>query len=173
MTATAKIKTEDVKKLRETTGAGVMDCKEALAKSGGDFNKAMAILKEKGLRIAEKKSARVAKAGLISSYVHHDSRIGVLVELNCETDFVARTDDFKKLSRDLTLQVASANPKYLKKEDAPKDLTEEEIKHLCLFEQAFIKDPALTIKDYVTQVIAKTGENIIVRRFARFQLGEE
>ncbi len=172
MTATAKIKTEDVKKLRETTGAGVMDCKEALAKSSGDFNKAMAILKEKGLKIAEKKAARTAKAGLISSYVHHDSRIGVLVEVNCETDFVARTDDFQKLCRDLALQVASASPKYLKREDAPKDLPEDEIKYHCLFEQAFIKDPALTIKDIVTQVIAKTGENIIVRRFVRYQLGE-
>jgi elongation factor Ts len=172
MTATAKIKTEDVKKLRETTGAGVMDCKEALAKSGGDFSKAMAVLKEKGLKIAEKKAARTAKAGLVSSYVHHDARIGVLVEVNCETDFVARTDDFQKLCRDLSLQVASASPKYLKKEDAPKDLSEEEIKQTCLFEQAFIKDPALTIKDYVTQIIAKTGENIIVRRFVRYQLGE-
>jgi len=173
MTATTNVKADDVKKLRDATGAGFMDCKEALAKSGGDFNKAIAVLKERGLRIAEKKSTRVAKAGLISSYVHHDARIGVLVELNCETDFVARTDDFQKLSRDLALQVASANPKYLKREDAPKDLNEDEIKHYCLFEQAFIKDAALTIKDYVTQVIAKTGENIVVRRFIRFQLGEE
>ena len=173
MTATAKIKTEDVKKLRESTGAGVMDCKEALANSGGDVNKAMAILKEKGLKIAAKKADRVAKAGLISSYVHHDARIGVLVEVNCETDFVARTDDFQKLCRDLALQVASTSPKYLKKEDASKDLTEDEIKHLCLFEQEFIKDPSLKIKDYVTQIIAKTGENIVVRKFIRFQLGEE
>lgn len=169
---TTTVKTEDVKKLRESTGAGVMDCKEALSKSGGDVNKAMAILKEKGLKTAEKKSGRVAKAGAVHSYIHHDSRIGVLVEVNCETDFVARTDDFQKLVRDLALQVASANPKYLKKEDAPKDLSDEEIKQLCLFEQAFIKDPALSIKDYVTGVIAKTGENIVVRRFIRYQLGE-
>ena len=170
---TVAIKAEDVKKLRETTGAGFMDCKEALAKSGGDFNKAIAALKEKGLKIAEKKSTRAVKAGSICSYVHHDSRIGVLVEVACETDFVARTDDFQKLARDLALQVASTDPKYLKRENAPKDLSEEDIKQQVLFEQAFIKDPSLTIKDYVTQVIAKTGENVVVRRFMRFQLGEE
>ncbi len=167
------IKAEDVMKLRESTGAGVMACKEALTKSGGDTKKAIEILKEKGLKTAELKSLRKAKAGAVHSYIHHDSRIGVLVEVNCETDFVARTEDFQKLVKDLALQVASASPKYLKKEDAPKDLPEEEVKQLCLFEQPFVKDPSLSMKDYVTQVIAKTGENIIVKRFIRFQLGEE
>jgi elongation factor Ts len=167
------VKAEEVKKLRESTGAGIMDCKEALTKSGGDAKKAIAILKEKGIKTAELKSLRKAKAGTIHSYIHHDSRVGVLVEVNCETDFVARTEDFQKLVKDLALQVASASPKYLKREDAPKDLSDEEVKQLCLFEQAFIKDPSLTIKDYVTQIIAKTGENIVVKRFIRFQLGEE
>ncbi len=167
------IKVDDIKKLRETTGAGIMDCKEALNKSCGDFNKAMEVLREKGLKTAEKKSGRVAKAGLVHSYIHHDSRIGVLVEVNCETDFVARTEDFQRFTKDVALQIASTNPKYLKKEDAPKDLTEEEIKEQCLFEQPFIKDPSVRIKDYLTQIIAKIGENIVVRRFTRYQLGAE
>lgn len=167
------IKAEDVKKLRDTTGAGFMDCKDALLKSDGDVNKAMSFLKEKGLKIAAKKSSRAANKGMICSYIHHDSRIGVLVEVNCETDFVARTEDFQKFIKDVSLQVASASPKYLKKEDAPKDLNEEEVKQFCLLEQAFVKDPSMTIKDYLTNVIAKIGENIVVRRFVRYQLGEE
>ena len=170
---TTTIKAEDVMKLRESTGAGVMACKDALTKSGGDTKKAIALLKEKGLKTAELKSLRKAKAGTIHSYIHHDSRIGVLVEVNCETDFVARTDDFQKLVKDLALQVASTSPKYMKKEDAPKDLSDEEIKQACLFEQPFVKHPSLLMKDYITQVIAKTGENVVVKRFVRFQLGEE
>ncbi len=166
------IKAEDVKKLRDTTGAGFMDCKDALTKSGGDVNKATALLKEKGLKIAAKKASRTANKGIICSYIHHDSRIGVLVEVNCETDFVARTDDFQKFTKDLALQIASTSPAYLKKEDASKDLSEEELKQACLFEQPFVKDPSVTIKDYLTNVIAKIGENIVVRRFTRYQLGE-
>jgi len=166
------IKAEDVKKLRDTTGAGFMDCKDALTKSGGDVNKAMSILKEKGLKVAAKKAGRAANKGMICSYVHHDSRIGVLVEVNCETDFVARTEDFQKFAKDLALQIASVSPKYLKKEDAPKDLSAEDIKQLCLFEQSFVKDPSMTIKDYLTNIIAKIGENIVVKRFMRYQLGE-
>lgn len=167
------VKADDVKKLRDITGAGFMDCKEALLKSGGDFNKAIQILKEKGLKIAQKKSTRTAKEGRIASYIHHDGRIGVLVEVNCETDFVARTDDFQKFIKDLTLQIASTNPKFLKREDAPPDLSEEEIKQLCLLDQPFIKEPTTTVKDYLTQVIAKIGENIVIRRFTRYQLGDE
>ena len=109
---------------------------------------------------------------MICSYVHHDSRIGVLVEVNCETDFVARTEDFQKFTKDLALQIASVSPKYLKREDAPKDLSEEEVKQACLLEQTFVKDPSMTIKDYLTNVIAKIGENIVVRRFTRYQLGD-
>lgn len=169
---TVKIKAEDVKKLRDTTGAGFMDCKDALTKSGGDVNKAMALLKEKGLKIAEKKAGRTANKGMIGSYVHHDSRIGVLVEVNCETDFVARTEDFQKLVKDVALQIASASPKYLKREDAPKDASPEEIQQLCLMEQVFVKDPSLTIKDYLTGVIGKIGENIVIKRFTRYQLGD-
>lgn len=166
------IKAEDVKKLRDTTGAGFMDCKDALTKSGGDVNKAMAVLREKGLKVAAKKASRAANKGLIYSYIHHDSRIGVLVEVNCETDFVARTEDFQKFTKDLALQIASNSPAYLKKEDAPKDLSEEEIKQACLLEQPFVKDPSMTIKDYLTNVIAKIGENIVVKRFTRYQLGD-
>ncbi len=167
------VKADDVKRLRDITGAGFMDCKEALLKSGGDFNKAVEILKEKGLRIAQVKSTRTAKEGKVASYVHHDGRIGVLVEVNCETDFVARCDDFQKFIKDLTLQIASTNPKFLKREDAPPDLGEEEIKQFCLLEQPFIKEPATTVKDCLTQIIAKVGENIVIRRFARYQLGDE
>lgn len=167
------VKADDVKKLREMTGAGFMDCKDALQKTNGDVNKAVEILREKGLKIAQKKSTRTAKQGQIVSYVHHDGKIGVLAEVNCETDFVARCDDFQKFIKDLTLQIASTNPKFLKREDAPSDLNEEEIKQFCLLEQPFIKDPLTTMKDYLTQVIAKVGENIVIRRFARYQLGDE
>ncbi|MFH0772653.1 MAG: translation elongation factor Ts [Candidatus Omnitrophota bacterium] len=165
------IKAEEVKKLRESTGAGFMDCKEALTKSGGDFDKAVIVLKEKGLKIALNKSSRVANAGLICSYIHHDGRIGVLTEVNCETDFVARTDDFQRFAKDIALQVASTRPKYVKREDAPADLSEDEIKQLCLLEQPFVKDASVLIKDYLTQIIAKIGENIVIRRFTRYQLG--
>lgn len=167
------IKADDVKKLRDTTGAGYMDCKEALSKAEGDFKKAISVLKEKGLSVAARKAGRTANKGVICSYVHHDSRIGVLVEVNCETDFVARTEDFQRFSKDIALQVASAMPEYLKREAAPKDLTEAEIKQVCLLEQPFVKDASLTVKDYLTSIIAKIGENIVIKRFTRYQLGEE
>lgn len=167
------IKADDVKKLRDTTGAGYMDCKDALSKAEGDFKKAISVLKEKGLSVAARKAGRTANKGVICSYVHHDSRIGVLVEVNCETDFVARTEDFQRFSKDIALQVASAMPEYLKREDAPKDLIEAEIKQTCLLEQPFVKDASLTVKDYLTSVIAKIGENIVIKRFTRYQLGEE
>ncbi|KPK38129.1 MAG: hypothetical protein AMJ78_10455 [Omnitrophica WOR_2 bacterium SM23_29] len=167
------VKADDVKKLRDMTGAGFMDCKDALLKSGGDFNKAVKILKDKGLEVAQRKSTRTAKEGRIASYVHHDGRIGVLVEVNCETDFVARCDDFQKFIKDLTLQIASTNPKFLRREDAPGDLNEEEIKQVCLLEQPFIKDPLTKVKDYLNQLIAKIGENIVIKRFIRYQLGDE
>lgn len=167
------VKADDVKKLRQMTGAGFMDCKEALLKSNGDFNKAVQILKERGLKIAQNKSTRTAREGKVASYIHHDGRIGVLVEVNCETDFVARCEDFQKFVKDLTLQVASTNPKFIKREDTPSDLSEEEIKQVCLLEQPFVKDPSIKVKDYLTSIIAKIGENIVIKRFTRYQLGDE
>lgn len=175
-----KISTKDIQKLREKSSAGVMDCKQALEASKGDFNKAMQLLRKKGVAKAAKKSSREAKDGRIESYVHLHNKIGVLVEVNCETDFVSRCEEFKRFTKDLAMQIAALNPLYLKKEDVPKDVVKENKDHLedfykqsCLLEQPFIKDDQLTIKDYLTQVIAKVGENIVVRRFTRFQLGEE
>lgn len=177
---TVKIGAEDVQRLREATSAGVMDCKLALEAAKGDFDEAMQILRKKGAAIAAKKSSRKAGEGRIESYVHLHNKIGVLVEVNCETDFASRCEDFKKLTKDVAMQIAALNPLYLKKEDVPKEVVEEHKDHLedfyrqtCLLEQPFIKDENQTIKDYLTQVIAKAGENILIRRFIRFQLGEE
>ncbi len=171
---------ESVKKLRQMTGAGIMDCKKALEKASGDLNKALEILKKQGLAIAAKKAGRVANQGTVASYIHMGGKIGVLVEVNCETDFVARCDDFKALARDLAMQVAATNPTYLQKEDIPKEVLKEKqndhfeefCKEHCLLQQPFIKDQAMTVQDLLTQVIAKVGENIVVRRFIRFGLGE-
>lgn len=175
-----KISAKDIQKLRESTSAGVMDCKQALEKSKGDFDKAAQVLREKGVALAAKKSSRKAQEGRIESYVHLNNKIGVLVEVNCETDFVARCEDFEKLSKDLAMQIAALNPVYLRKEDVPKNIIKKEkgqiegfYKAHCLLEQTFIKDENKTIKDYLTEVIAKVGENILIRRFSRFQLGEE
>jgi len=175
------INVELIKELREKTGAGVIDCKDALEDANGDMGKALEILKKKGLDIAKKKSARVAKDGVIASYIHHSNKIGVLVEVNCETDFVARNENFNNFVRDIAMQIAATNPKFIRIEDVPSDfienLREEErqefFKQNCLLEQLFIKDQNLTIKDYLTQLIAKIGENIIIRRFVRYQIGEE
>lgn len=164
--------------LRHKTGAGIMACKDALTKSGGDIEKAIQVLRKKGLAIAAKKSGRAAKDGCVASYVHHGSKIGVLVEVNCETDFVAKTEDFKGLVKDIAMQIAATNPSYVKKEDVPKEALEKEdeeadifYKQQCLLEQPFIKDEGISIRDYLTQVIAKVGENIVIRRFVRYQLG--
>ena len=194
------ISAELVKNLREKTGAGMMECKKALTESGGDFEKAIDLLRQKGLATALKKAGRSVSEGLIDSYIHM-GRIGTMVEINCETDFVARTDDFKELVKDVAMHVAAANPLYLMREDVPKDVLEREkeiyrvqvagkpqqvIEKIiegklekfyadnCLLDQVFIKDPdqKKTVKDLVTEKIAKLGENIIIRRFARFQLGE-
>ncbi|MCX8027326.1 MAG: translation elongation factor Ts [Thermodesulfovibrionales bacterium] len=190
-----------VKQLREATGAGMMDCKKALDEAKGDIQKATEILRQKGLAAAQKKAARTASEGLIGSYIHMD-KIGVLVEVNCETDFVARTDDFRGLVKDIAMHIAAANPQYLAKESVPSEVIEKEkeiyrkqienkppqvvekivegklekfYSDMCLLEQVFIKDPEqkLKIKDLITQKIAKLGENIVVKRFARFQIGEE
>ncbi|MEW6584333.1 MAG: translation elongation factor Ts [Nitrospirota bacterium] len=196
-----RISAELIKELREKTGAGMMECKKALTESNGDFEKAIDVLRRKGLATASKKSGRAASQGLVESYIHM-GKIGTLVEVNCETDFVARTDDFKELVKDLTMQIAAANPLYLYREEVPQDVLEREKEiyraqvadkppqvvekiiegklekfyaDFCLLEQVFIKDPdqKKKIKDIVTEKIAKLGENIVVRRFARFQLGEK
>lgn len=194
------ITTEMIKDLREKTGAGMMDCKKALTESNGDFEKAIDILRQKGLASALKKAGRKASEGLIEAYIHM-GKIGTLVEINCETDFVARTDDFKELAKDIAMHIAATNPQYLSREDVPQEIIarEKEIyraqiidkpPHVvekiiegklekffadtCLMEQVFIKDPEQkkSIRDLVTEKIAKLGENIVIRRFARFQLGE-
>jgi elongation factor Ts len=195
------ITAEMVKDLRERTGAGMMDCKKALTETGGDMEKAIDFLREKGLAAAAKRASRVAAEGVVEAYIHGGGRIGVMLELNCETDFVAKTDDFKALAKDLAMQVAAANPSYVRREEVPADVIAHErevlkaqamnegkpaniaekmvegriekfYKENCLMEQPFIKDPDQTVTQLITAKIAKIGENITVRRFVRFQLGE-
>jgi len=196
----AEISATIVRDLREKTGAGMMECKKALTDAGGDFEKAIDILRQKGLASAAKKSARSASQGLIGSYIHMD-KIGVMIEVNCETDFVARTDDFQELVKDVAMHIAAANPTYLAREDVTQDVIDREkeiykaqvsgkpaqvvdkivegklekfFTDTCLLDQIFVKDPdgKKKIKDLVTEKVAKLGENIVIRRFARFQLGE-
>ncbi|MCH7999619.1 MAG: translation elongation factor Ts [Chloroflexi bacterium] len=159
-----------VKELREMTGAGILDCKSALDEAGGDFDKAKDILRKKGVALAAKRAERTTAEGLVQTYVHHDGRLGALVEINCETDFVARTDDFSKLAQNIALQVAATNPTYVASEDIPKD-TDGDAKELCLLLQPFVRDESMTVADMVKETIRKTGENIRIRRFARFELG--
>jgi elongation factor Ts len=174
-----QISKEQIQQLRQETSCGVMDCRKALIEAKGDMAKAKEALIKRGLEIAAKKADREAKQGLVESYVHLGNKIGVLVEVNCETDFVARNEDFRRFTKDIAMQIAAVNPKYLKKEDVPKaDLKavkneEEFYKQNCLLEQAFIKDQNLTIKDYLSSLVAKIGENIVIRRFTRYALGEE
>ena len=197
-----KITTAMVKELREETGAGVLDCKNALQETGGDFDKAVEYLRQKGLAAAVKRADRATNEGTIGSYVHAGSRVAALIEVNCETDFVAMTDDFGALAHDLAMQVVAAQPKYLLPEDIPAEVIEAEkekyraqmegsgkpehvtdkivegklqkyYQEACLMQQPFIKDEGLTVQDVVTQAAAKLGENILVRRFVRFELGEE
>jgi len=191
---------DDIKALREKTGAGMMACKDALKEANGGMEKAIEILRKKGVSIATKKSSRTAKEGIIESYIHHGSKIGVILEVNCETDFVAKNQDFKKFVRDVAMQIAAALPRYVRKEDVPKLVLDKEreiikaqikdkpanmiekiaegklekfYEEVCLLEQPFIKDPNLKIKDLLTSIIAKIGENIIIKRFVRYQVGEE
>jgi len=170
---------ELIKKLRELTSASIGDCKDALEEAGHDIDKAVQILRKKGLKIALEKKDRVAGEGRIEAYVHLGNKIGVLVEVNCETDFVARNEDFLKFTKDLALQIAAQAPLYIAKEDVPnqelekhKENLEEFLKTTCLLEQPFIKDPSITIKDYLAELIAKIRENIVIRRFVRYKLGE-
>jgi elongation factor Ts len=200
MTNTLMIKPDDVKRLREQTGAGIMDCKRALEASGGDYEKAVLWLREKGLSTAAKKAGREAREGIIQSYIHHGSRLGVLLELNCETDFVARTDDFQQLARDIAMQVAGMAPLYVSREDVPADVVEEQrrlfavdaerdgrpadripmivegklnkwYESVCLLEQPY-RDTDRKIADLVTEKVALLGENIRVARFTRMAVGE-
>jgi elongation factor Ts len=197
MVATAAL----VKELREKTGAGMMDCKKALDESNGDIAKATEILREKGLAAAKNKAGRVATEGLVESYIHANGRIGVLVEINCETDFVAKTDSFRDFVKDVAMQIAAANPKFVTREEVPGEELEKEKEILraqalnegkpahivdkmvegrmskyyeeyCLLEQSFIKDPDKTIQTLVNEKISTIGENISIRRFVRFELGE-
>ena len=189
-----------IKKLREKTNAGVVDCKKALSESAGDVEKAIEWLRKKGVSMASKKAGRAAKQGRIESYIHQGGKIGVLVEVNCESDFVARNDDFKTFVRDVAMQIAAANPLYVSREEVPEEAVKRETEIIkaqikdkpapaaekilegklskffedaCLLEQPFIKDTNIKVKDLLTSMIAKIGENIIVRRFERYQVGED
>ena len=166
-----EIKTTRVKELREQSGAGVMECRNALLEADGDVEKAFQILRERSLLKAEKKRTRSATQGLIEGYLHAGGRIGAMVEVNCETDFVARADEFKELAHHLAMQVAAQDPKCISREEIP-ERTDEEPEAVCLLLQPYIKNPEQTVQDIITEVIAKTGENIKVSRFARFELGE-
>ena len=190
-----------VKELRERTGAGMMDCKNALVEAEGDIEKAIEILRVKGLAQAAKKAGRVASEGLVEAYIHLGGRIGVLVEVNCETDFVAKTDEFRHLCRDIAMQVAASKPEYVRREDVPVEVVNKEkqilreqaleegkpekivermvegrigkfFKENCLVEQPYIRDPDKSVQDLLNEIISKLGENITVRRFSRFEVGE-
>ncbi len=162
--------TQLIKELRARTSAGVMDCKKALEESKGDVDKAESFLKEKGVASAAQKADRETDQGLIDTYIHSGGRIGAMIEINCETDFVARTDDFTSLAHDIAMQVAAMSPEFLTVEDSVKNATVTEDK--CLLSQPFIKDPSKTIQDLINEAVGKLGENIRVRRFQRFSLGE-
>lgn len=191
-----------VKELREKTGAGMMDCKKALQETDGDMAKAVDFLRKKGIAKAEKKASRDANDGLVEAYIHPGGKLGVLVEINCETDFVAKTDDFQEFARNIAMQIAATNPLAVKREDIPQELADKELAiykdqakesgkpdHIIekiatgkmdkfytentLLEQGYIRDPEKTVKDYLTSIIAKLGENITIRQFTRFRIGDE
>jgi elongation factor Ts len=167
-----EITTDKIKTLREQSGAGIMDCRTALVGCEGDIDKAMEYLKEKGYIKAQKKAERTTGQGLIDAYIHTAGRIGALIEVNCETDFVARTDEFKNLAHCLAMQVAAMNPQYITEKDIPKGKKKAVVlEEACLVLQPYIKDPTKTINDIITETIAKTGENIKVSRFIRYELG--
>ena len=197
----ATITADQVKQLRDKTGAGMLDCKTALAESGGDFEKAVEYLRKKGLASAAKRAGRAAKDGIIGHYIHMGGKVGVLVEVNCETDFVARTADFQTLAKELAMHIAAADPKWVKREDIPADVLDKEREiyrgqfagqnkpanvidkivegklesyyaQFCLLDQPSVRDPNVTVKQMITNAAAKTGENVTVSRFVRFKLGE-
>ena len=197
----AEITAAAVKDLRDKTGAGMMDCKNALVESNGDEEKASALLRKKGIASASKKASRAVNEGRVEAYIHPGSKIGVLVEINCETDFVAKTDDFSTFSRDVAMQIAASSPSFVKRDDVDKKTIDHELEiyrdqaksqgkpeniiekiatgkldkfysEICLMEQPFVKDPDKTIENLVTETISKLGENISIRRFSRFKIGE-
>ena len=192
---------QDVAKLRQATGVGMMDCKKALEETNGDFDKAVTYLREKGMAAAAKKASRIAAEGLVASYIHGGGKIGVLVEVNCETDFVARGEKFQELCKDIAMQIAASNPKYVRREEVPAEVIEAEraiakqqainegkkpefadrivngrlekfFKEVCLMEQEFIKDPSMDITQVINEAILSIGEKITVRRFVRYEMGE-
>ena len=162
---------DDIKALRQITGAGVMDSKRALEEASGDIKKAEEILRQQGIASAAKKANRATNQGLIESYIHSGGRIGAIVEVNCETDFVARTEEFKDLAHNLAMQVAAMSPSYVDESSAPEDETVDAAQD-CLLQQPFIRDPAKTVQELVNETVGKLGENVRVRRFTRFSLGE-
>ena len=164
---------DDVKRFRDETGAGVMDAKRALDDAAGDFDRARQLLRERGVQAAAKRSGRETRHGTVESYIHGEGRIGVLVEINCETDFVARTEDFRSLARDVALQIAAMNPVALTLEDVADDVPESERAGAALLTQTFVKEPSLTVQQRIEETIAATGENIRVARFTRYELGEQ
>ena len=197
---TKQIGMELVKKLREKTKAGFQDCKNALEETGGDIDKAVEVLRKRGIAVARKKTGRAIKEGVIGGYLHLNNKIGVLIEINCETDFVAKNEDFKTFAKEMAMQVAAVYPRYISIEDIPKDIVEKEkeilkesikgkpedvvdkilegklkkfYEEVCLLEQPSIRDPKLKVKDILTDAILKIGENMAIRRFVRFQVGEE
>ncbi|MCI0183615.1 Elongation factor Ts [Acidibacillus sp. S0AB] len=192
---------EQVKELRQKTGAGMLDCKKALSEANGDLEKAIEFLREQGLASAAKKAGRIASEGVVESYIHAGGRIGVLVEVNCETDFVAKTDQFRGLCRDIAMHIAASRPEYLRREDISQEVVEREteifrqqtlnegkpehivdkivagkvdkfLREQCLLDQAFVKDPSITVANLVATQIGKIGENISIRRFTRYEMGE-
>ncbi len=165
-----RISIEAVKELRKRTNVGIADCNNALSEVGGDMEKAIELLKQRGAAIAEKKKGEAVTEGIIETYVHHTKRIGALLELNCETDFVARTAEFRELAHNLAMQIAATAPQFLTADQMPPEV-EANPETVCLLDQPFIKDPARTVKDIIAEAIAKVGENIRVRRFVRFELG--
>lgn len=194
------ITSQMVKDLRDKTGAGMMDCKKALSENAGDMEKAIDFLRQKGLAVAAKRAGRATSEGVIEAYIHAGGKLGVMVELNCETDFVAKTDAFREFARDVAMHVAAANPVSLSRDDVPADIVERErqiyvqqaldsgkpanivekivvgkidryLSEICLLEQQFVKNPEKTIQDMLTELIGKMGENVSIRRFARFQVG--
>jgi elongation factor Ts len=164
-----QVSAETIKMLREQTSAGIMECKRALQESGGDITAATEILKQRGYAMAKKKETRAVGQGLIEAYIHGGGRIGALVEVNCESDFVARTSEFKELVHDLAMQIVAAKPRFVAREDVPQG--EQADDEDCLLLQPFIKDPARRVQDVITETIAKVRENIKVKRFVRFELG--
>lgn len=196
-----EISAQSVKELREKTGVGMMDCKKALTEANGDMEQAVVLLRKKGLASAQKKAGRIAAEGMIGHYIHMGGKIGVLVEVNCETDFAGRSDDFQAIVKDLAMHIAAANPRYVRRDEVPEEEVQKEkeiykdqarssgkpeniiekiadgklgayYQIVCLYDQAFVKDPNVTVEQLINNLISKIGENIRVRRFVRYQTGE-